>query len=155
MSSRPPPPQVIATSAAPQRTLKKFVHSSFVAPQGPSQCVLTGQSSAAKEGEEVASSRPDFTATVGDVVARTGQDFAATVGDVALPGFDFNAVIGHVVAPPGIVVAAPKRPARPGPKYTDKNETMQFSGIPDFLEGRDATPREDSARTPARKRSST
>ena len=115
-----------------------------------SEMCIRDRSSAAKEGEEVASTRPYFTATVGDVVARTGQDFAATVGEVALPGHDFNAVIGHFVAPPGINVAAPKRAARTGPKYTDQNETMQISGVPDFLEGRDATPRED----PARKRSS-
>ena len=103
----------------------------------------------------VASSRPILAATVGDVVARTGQSFAAAVGDVALPGQDFNAIVGHIVAPPGKDVAAPKRPAQSGPRYTDKNKTMQFSVVPDFLEGRDATPREDSARNPARKRSST
>ena len=143
---------------APQRQLKTFVDPkgppSFVAPSGPSQCVPSGREVAAKEGEVVASSRPILAATVGDVVARTGQSFAAAVGDVALPGQDFNAIVGHIVAPPGKDVAAPKRPAQSGPKYADKNETMQFSGVPDFLEGRDVTHREDSARKPARKRSS-
>ena len=128
---------------------------SSVAPSGPSQCVPSGRSFAAKEGDVVASSRPFLAATVGDDVARTGQSFAATVGDVARPGLNFNAIVGHVVAPSGGYVAAPERPARCGPKYTDQNKTMQFSVVPDFLEGRDATPREDSTRAPARKRSST
>ena len=41
-----------------------------------------------------------------------------------------------------------------GQKYTDENKTLQFSGVSDFLEGRDATPRKVLASSAASKKGS-
>ena len=119
MSARPPPPKMIATEAA-KRQLKTIVgltgRPSFVAPSGPDQCVPSGPS--------VAPSGPILAASVGDD-ALSGNNNAATVGDDALSGHNFIATVGPVIAPPGIV-AAPKRPAISGPKYTDKKQNCAF-----------------------------